>query len=263
VAFVIVGLMVATVVFTKSRGGALGLVVTLIALMLLGHKVRRGFGTLLLAAVVVAVPFLPQSFLDRMTTIADEQQDRLMYTGSREARRVVMQEGIDTFMEFPLTGVGAGQFKNYNPPGRQERWHETHNVLIQVAAETGLFGLLAFGFLIVRSVVAATSTRRMLARTRGRASPDPLDALLDPRDRSVLHDHAVATTAGLAGWFACAMFASVAYSWTFYYLLALIVAARELSRNRLSAAAAVRARVVVPPSVAPAGYSRRPAPGLA
>jgi hypothetical protein len=41
-------------------------------------------------------------------------------------------------------------------------------------------------------------------------------------------------TAGLAGWFACAMFASVAYSWTFYYLLALTVAARELTRDRLS-----------------------------
>jgi hypothetical protein len=30
------------------------------------------------------------------------------------------------------------------------------------------------------------------------------------------------------------MFASVAYSWTFYYLLALTVAARELTRDRLA-----------------------------
>ena len=29
--------------------------------------------------------------------------------------------------------MGAGQFKNYNPPDRLEPWHETHNVLLQVA----------------------------------------------------------------------------------------------------------------------------------
>lgn len=40
----------------------------------------------------------------------------------------------------------------------------------------------------------------------------------------------------LITWFTCAMFASVAYNWTFYYLLALIVAARELTRDRLAVA---------------------------
>ena len=33
--------------------------------------------------------------------------------------------------------------------------------------------------------------------------------------------------AGLVGWFVCALFASVAYHWTFYYLLALAVAPRD------------------------------------
>ena len=37
------------------------------------------------------------------------------------------------------------------------------------------------------------------------------------------------------GWFVCSLFASVAYSWTFYYLLALIVATREIVRLRLAA----------------------------
>ena len=35
-------------------------------------------------------------------------------------------------------------------------------------------------------------------------------------------------TAALAGWFFCALFASVAYNWTFYYLLALAIAPREI-----------------------------------
>ena len=58
-----------------------------------------------------------------------------------------MEEGIRTFLEHPLTGVGAGDFQNYNPPWRQERWRETHNALIQVASETGIVGLVAFSFL--------------------------------------------------------------------------------------------------------------------
>ncbi len=40
--------------------------------------------------------------------------------------------------------------------------------------------------------------------------------------------YTVAMTAGFLGWFVCSLFASVAYNWTFYYLLALIVASREM-----------------------------------
>jgi len=41
------------------------------------------------------------------------------------------------------------------------------------------------------------------------------------------------------------MFASVAYSWTFYYLLALIVASRDIVAARLAAARAVQAGAVI------------------
>ena len=38
------------------------------------------------------------------------------------------------------------------------------------------------------------------------------------------------------GWLACALFASVAYNWTFYYVLALAVSGRELIQHRLTTA---------------------------
>jgi O-antigen ligase len=235
----IVALMLATIVFTRSRGGALGLGVMLTAMLFLGRKIRPGFTVITLAAVLCAVPFLPTSFWNRMATIFDEQQDRLQYTGSREARRVLMQEGFDTFVAFPLTGVGAGQFQNYNPPGRRERWRETHNALLQVAAETGVFGLAAFVFLIVRGGTAAARTRKLLARPKRKGATDPLRLVMTDDDRRVLYAYTAAMTAGLIGWFVCALFASVAYSWTLYYLLALIVASRELARVRLNAARAL------------------------
>jgi putative inorganic carbon (HCO3(-)) transporter len=262
-AAVVAALMFATVVFTQSRGGMIGLAAALLALVLLGRSVRPGFGVIAVAAVIVAMPFAPTSFWARMSSILDEQQDRVQFTGSRETRWIVMQEGIDAFVDRPFTGVGAGQFKNYNPPERRERWRETHNALIQVAAETGIFGLLAFSFLIVRAAIAAASTRRMLRRPRRASAPDPLHHVLSDGDRQVLSSHAVAMIAGLAGWFVCSLFASVAYNWTFYYLLALIVAGRQLVFERLAASRAFRTDSGKPLAVSRSGFSRRLAPGHA
>jgi hypothetical protein len=68
---------------------------------------------------------------------------------------------------------------------------------------------------------------------KGQGSQGATARILPDAERRQLMSHSVAMTAALAGWFTCAMFASVAYSWTFYYVLALIVAGRELTRDRL------------------------------
>jgi putative inorganic carbon (HCO3(-)) transporter len=228
VALLTAALMVATIIFTQSRGGALGIVAALGAIAVLGRWMRRGVGTITIVAVLVATPFLSDSFWARMVSIVDEESDK-QFTGSREARRLVMLEGIDAFLEHPLTGVGVGQFKNYNPSERKERWRETHNVLIQVAAETGFFGLLAFSFLIIAAAAAAISTQRRVRRALRRGATR--DEERDDEARA-LGEHTLGLSAGLIGWFVCAMFLSIAYNWTFYYLLALVVAARELARDR-------------------------------
>jgi O-antigen ligase len=259
----IVVLMLATIVFTKSRGGVVGLTVMLAAFIVLGGKVRRGFGAIAVACILTATPFMPASFWSRMQSMFDEKEDRQHFTGSSEARRVLMIEGMTTFIERPFTGVGAGQFKNYNPAGRRERWRETHNALIQVAAETGICGLLAFSFLIYRAAMAAVTTRRMLSPPRKRHAPDPLASVLSARDRASLYNHTVAMTAGVIGWFVCSMFGSIAYNWTFYYVLALIIAAREMTRDRLIAAHVLAMPSKKPMSVPEAKFSRRVASGVA
>jgi O-antigen ligase len=47
------------------------------------------------------------------------------------------------FLENPLTGVGLGQFRATTPTGARSGGHETHNALLQVAADTGIFGFAA------------------------------------------------------------------------------------------------------------------------
>lgn len=232
----LVALLTATVIFTKSRSGVMGLVVMMATMVLLTRTIRPMFGVAVIAAALATTPFLPSTFVSRMTSIFDESQDAREFTGSREARTTVMREGLMVFAERPLTGVGAGQFKNYNFEGRQERWRESHNVLIQVAAETGIVGLLAFVFLIFRGITTALWLRRTLGPRRARSDVPPAVQVLTPDERATLHGHGIAMSGALIGWFACAMFASVAYGWTFYYLLALTIAARELILDRVRAA---------------------------
>lgn len=228
-------MMMATVIFTKSRGGLLGMLAAIAVLIVMARGwTRRTLAVLAILGTVAVAPMLPNSFWDRMTTIFDDVQDKKL-TGSREERQLAMTDGINVFLEYPITGVGAGQFKNYNPPERKTRWLEAHNVLIQVAAETGLFGLLAFLYLVFRAASAALATRRLM-RDRGWMS-SIRKAHKEGTARS-LDEHTLGMVAGLMGWFVCALFASVAYNWTFYYVLALLVAARELTFDQI--------RVLVP-----------------
>ena len=162
-------------------------------------------------------------------------------------------------MQHPLTGVGAGQFKNYNPTGRQEAWLESHNVLLQVAAELGVLGLATFLFLVTRAAMAGSQARRLLRRTgargRGRHGPrPPSEPIVSRAEADWFQSYGAAIAAALAGWFFCALFASVAYNWTFYYLLALAIAPREILRDRTA-----RARSVGHSAVGSAAIQQAPA----
>ncbi|HOC17060.1 MAG TPA: O-antigen ligase family protein [Vicinamibacterales bacterium] len=246
------GAMFLTVVFTKSRSGFLGLLAMLVVLVFYGRQLRRGFAVAAIAGGLLAIPALPSSFWDRMAGITDPAKDD---TGSREARRTVMKEAWWVFLERPLTGIGAGQFQNYNPPWKKERWRQSHNLLLQVAAETGIFGITAFVFLIVVGFRAALSTRRTL--TRLARAPDVQASPGVERDVRVLRLHTTALVAGLTGWFVCSLFSSIAYNWTFYYLIGLAAVARDLTRPIAARVpAAPRARAAEPMTPAPAAWAR-------
>lgn len=240
-------LMVGAVVASHSRSGFIGLAaMTLILLWQLGRRRPALIGATALAAVVL-LPFAPSAYWERVASITDDDLDA---TGSREARRVLLTEAFAAFAEHPLTGLGAGQFVNYNPPGRLETWRETHNVVLQVAAELGILGLSVFFFLVYRALIAGRQARRLLpaatgtpvARRWGATRPAPGPALISHDDAEFFEAHTAALSAAVAGWFLSALFASVAYHWTFYYLLALSVAPREILADRLAVIKAPRRR---------------------
>jgi O-antigen ligase len=225
-------LMLGAIVASHSRSGSVGLAAMVLVLAV--HMLKRKPGLVFAGALagMLALPLLPASYWNRLASITDNKLDE---TGSREARSTLLHESFDAFVAHPLTGVGAGQFKNYNPQGRQEAWRESHNALLQVASELGALGLMVFAFLIGRALYAPIQTGRLLKTLspykRGRSAMPALA----PADYDFLAMHAAAMSAALAGWFVCALFASVAYHWTFYYLLALAVAPRDYLLARTSA----------------------------
>ena len=153
-----------------------------------------------------------------------------------------MQQGWRTFLNYPLTGIGAGQFQNYEEPGEKTRWRVTHNTPLQVAAEVGILGVLALAFLVFRGLKASLWVRRTLRGSSWRrgAQTDPEDGLA-PHERAFLSEQATAMVACMVGWLIASQFASVAYNWTIYYLLGLCVTARDVVRARERAYARAKA----------------------
>jgi putative inorganic carbon (HCO3(-)) transporter len=227
--------MLGAVIASQSRSGTIGLAV--IAAIIGVHLIRRkpAVACAGVLALLLALPLLPTSYWHRLSSITDGTQDD---TGSREARTTLLRESFTAFLQHPLTGVGAGQFKNYDPEGREQPWRESHNIVLQVAAELGVVGLVTLLFLIARAGMAGRQTLRLLRRasgplvrgTRGFTAA----SVVAPDDAEWFQGHSAAMTAALAGWFFCALFASVAYNWTFYYLLALATAPREILADRLA-----------------------------
>jgi putative inorganic carbon (hco3(-)) transporter len=210
----------AAITFSQSRGGVLGLVAMLVTLLYQLRRIHPGVTVLVLVASLSVIPTLPSSFTERMSSIFNPDEDP---TGSREARKRAMREGYQAFLDNPLVGIGAGQFVNYQPDQREEAWRETHNAALQVASELGILGLVVFVLMVGSGFGAVLRGKSALRRM---ARPPPPS---DPGSRRDLELFGAALVASLAGWLTAAMFASVAYYWTFYLILGLATSFGEIS----------------------------------
>lgn len=230
--------IILSIIFAKSRGGTIGLVVMVLIFLYKMRRVRPGIAGMVLLAVVAGMPLLPSNFTARMSSIFHAEEDP---TGSREARKQLLREGYQAFLDNPVMGIGAGQFTNYKPDERQGAWRETHNAPLQVASELGLPGIIIFtliigsGFIAARAATQALSDRDVKRRRQTRTT-------LETAEHARLTLYAGALSASLAGWFMAALFASVAYYWTLYLVLGLAVALRDITRGGAVPVPVTRAR---------------------
>jgi O-antigen ligase len=224
-------LMLGTILFAKSRGGFLALAVTGVLIVIQSGRLRPGLTAAILVCALAVPPLMPQSVWTRVSSIINPEDDD---TGSRGARVTLLQDGWNAFLEHPFTGVGAGQFQNYNPPDRQELWRETHNVELQVLSELGLVGFGVFMWLLVRSGATLFGTWNALRPRRRKGGAGLADPGFAPHERAWMRAHVAACIAAFAGWLVCAQFGSIGYHWTLYYVLALGVAAHEIVLRRVA-----------------------------
>lgn len=234
--------ILAAIIFSKSRGGTLGLVGMVVVLLFHIRRVRPGVAAAVVAVSLVTVPLLPASFTQRMSSIIHPEEDT---TGSREARKRLLKEAWHAYLDHPVLGLGAGQFHNYNPSDREETWREAHNAWLQVASELGTGGLLVFAIMVGSGFTAGVQASRALRRARvkrKRNRPKDETSRLTAR-REPLELYAAAVLASLTGWLIAAMFASVAYYWTLYLVLGLAITLREIVRREVAAAPRVESRL--------------------
>jgi len=155
---------------------------------------------------IVALPFLPGSYLDHMGTITDMRSDR---TGSSQARWEGMVAATGLALEHPFLGVGAGMNILALNETRGPLWKAVHNVYLEYAADLGLPGLALFLALFWSCFSRARRTQRAAAGRPG---------LED------LFHYGVAVEVSLAAFAVAGMFHPVGYHFHFYIIAGLAVA---------------------------------------
>jgi O-antigen ligase len=157
---------IAVVVITFSRGALLALVVVL-GIMALRHPPRPAAIAAALSVGVLALPFLPAGYTERMLALTDIGGTDIGSDPSIRAREAEIIASTQMFLDDPLTGVGYGTYLlHYSDYVRDlgieqtDKQREAHNLYLETAAETGVIGIAALATAIGAIAVALALGRR-------------------------------------------------------------------------------------------------------
>jgi O-antigen ligase len=139
--FIVVGLV--SIGLTASRGGMVAATVALMIVPLTMTKLSPGrlIAAVALLAVsgVLAAAYIPGKIVQRLATTGTEVEDL-----SLGGRFKLWEAGLKALTERPLTGYGAGYWRQAVAPWLGPNPQVAHNSFISVAVETGIVGLLLY-----------------------------------------------------------------------------------------------------------------------
>lgn len=177
---ILISLLMINFVLTVSRGGYLGLVGTLLVLGLFFFRRLFSLRNILIGIVAMAIIIYGVSFaLSRGQYRATNEflghikfQD-ITEGESIEGRLVTFRNALRAYEQSPLLGIGIGNYgpwaKNYPPVPPKTGWDIVNNQYIEVLAETGLVGLIAYSLLLIvlvfRSLVALKYTSDLFLKS--------------------------------------------------------------------------------------------------
>lgn len=154
-AFTVLALPVLAVLFcTGSRGGWIAFAVFVLVYTFLKNKRLLPF---MVAAGIMAIPFLPQHVYRRILTLF-----RLSADSSAQYRIKIIKTSWPMLKEFCLTGVGLGTdvfmdvVANYKQYVTKVPVH-THVLYMQIWVEMGIMGILSFVWFLFRTVKSAVT----------------------------------------------------------------------------------------------------------
>jgi O-antigen ligase len=201
-------LLAVGVVFTLSRGGFLGLMASSgVLLWKLGRsrRLKTTLGVALICGILLAV--LPGGYGSRIATIFNTEQDK---TGSAQLRSELIKRAATIAINRPIVGVGMGNFHFYSI-----REKAAHNSYLEIAAELGVMGLIAYLILIFAPL---RSLHRIERQTRGMRS----------KGEREMYWLSVCIQAAFVAYMVCSLFSSIEYLWYLYYTAAYAVALRQI-----------------------------------
>lgn len=161
--------ILAATIFTYSRGSFIALMLMIILIVrerrLNPYKIAAG----VLVILAILLPILPPGYLDRIVTLSDvlpadvTQQTEASFRGRSSEMTIAAQ----MFADHPILGVGYLNYENhyadYNALlGLDDRAgaREAHDLYLEVLAETGIIGFLAFAAVLIGLFAAMQRAKR-------------------------------------------------------------------------------------------------------
>lgn len=203
-------------IFTYSRGGFIGLVACY-GLLLLRSRHRVLAGAMVVLLLVLAVPLLPDKYIERIGTIQTYEQD-----GSAMSRIAMWQMALRIAADSPIVGGGFKVFVDptaytaYFPEADVMR--DVHSSYFQMLGEHGYVGLLVFLALGLSVLADCVWVRR---RTRRRP---------DLQSERIL---ATMLMISLCGYAASGTFLTLAFYDYLYLEVAMVIILRRVVAERL------------------------------
>ena len=179
------GVSILTVILTYSRGGLIAMIVGL-AILFFVYPPRRTHVPAILFAMLAVFYILPPNYLDRLFTLSaffESKSTSRIEERSLQGRLSENLTALEMFKSNPLFGVGLNTYSYLFPTYSKKLGlalvateREAHNIYLEVAAETGLVGLMIFIFtlfsafrivLLARNVFLVTNNPNFAAKCIG------------------------------------------------------------------------------------------------
>lgn len=227
-ALIITLLILATILFTYSRGAFLALVVLggliIYDLRLNPYKIV----VIGLALGIILIPVLPRGFTHRLETLVEfipgaPKEDSSQTEASFRGRTSEALVGIEMFSDHPIFGVGrrnyARNYLKYSPsigldPRAEAR--EAHNLYLEVASEQGTVGLIVFAAMVGVVFRQLFEAKRLL--------------------RIVGDEHLIPGVSGiqfgLIGYLICSIFLHLNYERYFWLIVALALGCSVMAQEK-------------------------------